>query len=339
MRVDRAARVIASVTLRTLLRRGFALIAVLAGTLAGGTVAVTNGGAVRQTGAGPAAAGCITETSVGDHTFNCNCNGLRVDARVPSACVRPGCGLILELHGDTGTGLLEDAHVKLRDLGVRDGYIVVAPTGPAIGREELGSTWSSSNDAALVDIVRQFARAYRTDAKRVHVTGFSRGGFVTWRLACDHADLFASAAPAGASTGADRGERTCFAAGRAPSRKIPLLLLMGRTDAAVGYPLIVAIRDAAIANYGTTQSETIAGDSTYTHTRWTSADGAVIEAFDHSYATVADGPWGFARGHCFPGSTTDPYARQYALPCKPPNTFVWGEEVMRFFRAHPMPQG
>jgi hypothetical protein len=37
-----------------------------------------------------------------------------------------------------------------------------------------------------------------------------------------------------------------------------------------------------------------------------------------------------------PGSTADPYARQYALACKPPNAFNWGEEVMRFFRAHPM---
>lgn len=283
----------------------------------------------------PAAAGCVTAVVTGDRTFTCS--GLRVDARIPSACEQPGCGLILELHGDTGTGLLEDAHVRLRDLGARDGFIVVAPTGPPFGNGERGSTWSSANDSAIVEIVRQFARVYRADPRRIHVTGFSRGGFVTWRLACDHSDLFASAAPAGASTGGDRGETTCFSRGRAPARKIPLLLLMGRTDAAVGYRLIVAIRDAAIANYGATRIQVLDGDATYTHTRWTSADGAVIESFDHAYETVANGPWGFARGHCFPGSTTDPYAPQYALPCKPPNSFVWGEEVMRFFKAHPMP--
>jgi hypothetical protein len=49
------------------------------------------------------------------------CDGLRVDARIPPACVQRSCGLILELHGDTGTGLLEDAHTRLRDLGARDG--------------------------------------------------------------------------------------------------------------------------------------------------------------------------------------------------------------------------
>jgi poly(3-hydroxybutyrate) depolymerase len=250
---------------------------------------------------------------------------------VPSACVAKSCGLILELHGDTGTGLLEDAHTRLRDLGERDGYVVVAPTGPK-------STWASSNDAALIDIVRQFMRSYHVDANRVHVTGFSRGGFVTWRMACDHADLFASAAPAGASNGSDRGERTCFAGGRSPVRKIPLLLLIGRTDAAVFFPLLVAIRDAAIASYRATPQPPLDGDATYSHRRWTSADGGIVETFEHSYETVHDGPWGFARGHCFPGSTASPYAPQYALPCQPPNAFVWGEEVMRFFRAHPMSQ-
>ena len=76
----------------------------------------------------PTPAGCITDVSAGDHTFTCG--GLMVDVRIPAACEAPGCGLILELHGDTGTGLLMDAHTKLRELGAQHGYILVAPTGP-----------------------------------------------------------------------------------------------------------------------------------------------------------------------------------------------------------------
>src|SRR4051812_14740903 len=76
----------------------------------------------------PTPAGCITDVSTGDHTFTCG--GLQVDARIPAQCQAPGCGLILVLHGDTGTGLLMDAHVKMRDLGQQHGYIVVAPSGP-----------------------------------------------------------------------------------------------------------------------------------------------------------------------------------------------------------------
>jgi hypothetical protein len=154
-------------------------------------------------------------------------------------------------------------------------------------------------------------------------------------LLCDHSDLFASAAPAGAGFGQNFGETTCFANNRAPSRKLPILFLMGEYDVSVGYANMVAIRDAAKADYGATGPITLDGDSLYTHDRWTGAN--VIETFEHKYATVTDGPWASAQGHCIAGSTTDPYAPQYAIPCKLPNAFVWGEEVMRFFRAHPMP--
>ena len=56
----------------------------------------------------PQARGCITDVAPGAHTFTCE--GLRTDVFVPAACARAGCGQILELHGDTGTGLLIDAN-------------------------------------------------------------------------------------------------------------------------------------------------------------------------------------------------------------------------------------
>jgi poly(3-hydroxybutyrate) depolymerase len=281
----------------------------------------------------PMPMGCIADVSTGDHTYSCG--GLAVDARIPAACQAPGCGLILVLHGDTGNGLLMDGHVKMRELGAQAGFIVVAPTGPPFGQGQPGSTWRASNDATLVQIVRDFASVFRVDMKNIHVTGFSRGGFVTWRLLCDHADLFASAAPAGAGHGNGFGEQTCFTAGRTPARKIPILFLMGRTDVSVGYSAMTQIRDGAIASYAATGPVNLAMDAAYRHDRWMGQ--GVIETFDHAYETVNDGPWASARGHCIAGSTTDPYAPQYAIPCKLPNAFVWGEEVIRFFRAHPMP--
>jgi len=273
---------------------------------------------------------CITDTSAGDHTFTCE--GLRVDARVPAACTRPGCGLILEVHGDTGTGLLEDAHTRLRDLGARAGFIVIAPTGPAFAQGVPGSTWSPANDLTLVDIVRQFASAFAADPKKIHVTGFSRGGYTTWRLACDHADVFASAAPAAAGV---TQNGPCFNGSHVPSRRIPILFLMGRTDANVTYANTSKLRDAAIAAYHATGPAMIAGDASYTHRRWTSADGGLIEVFEHAYENPPDGSWAGAKGHCIPGSTVDPKAPQYGLPCKGPTAFNWGEEVVRFFQAHP----
>lgn len=282
----------------------------------------------------PTPMGCIDDVSTGDHTYTCG--GLRVDARIPAACQAPGCGLILVLHGDTGSGLLMDAHIKMRDLGEQNSYIVIAPSGPPWPGGP-GSTWNSGNDATLVDMTNQFASVFRVDAKRIHVTGFSRGGFVTWRLLCDHADLFASAAPAGAGFGGGFGETTCFQQNRAPSRNIPIVFLMGRTDVSVGYSNMVGIRDAAIASYGATGPAVLDQDAKYTHDRWTGANGAVIETFDHAYENYPTSDFASAKGHCIVGSTTDPTAPQYAIPCQPPNAFVWGEQVMAFFIAHPMP--
>ncbi len=283
----------------------------------------------------PVASGCVTDVSPGDHVYTCG--GLMVDVRIPAACEAPGCGLILELHGDTGTGLLMDRHVLLRDLGAQHGFITVAPTGPPYGNGQPGSTWHDSTDAPLVDLVEQVRDVFRVDPKKIHVTGFSRGGFVTWRLLCDHSELFASAAPAGAGHGASFGEQTCFEQARAPSRKLPILFLMGRTDVSVGYQPMQEIRDGAITSYAATGPTVLAQDLRYTHNRWTGPGGELIETFDHAYETVSDGPWASARGHCIAGSTMDPYAPQYAIPCKGPNAFVWGEEVMTFFLAHPKP--
>lgn len=312
------------------MRRVRASIVVLA-ACGGGTAAP--GGDAQLDATPPVPSGCIADVSAGDHTFTCD--GLRVDVRIPAACEAPGCGLVLELHGDTGTGLLMDGHTRLRELGAQRGYVVVAPTGPPYGGLA-GSTWHASNDAMLVDLVRQLASVFRVDPHKIHVTGFSRGGFVTWRLLCDHADLFASAAPAGAGFGGGFGETTCFENGRAPSRPLPILFMLGRTDMAVGYASMTQIRDAAIASYGASGPQTIASDASYLHARWTGAGGALIETFDHAYETVADGPWASARGHCIAGSTTDPYASQYAIPCRSPNAFAWGDEIMQFFVAHPM---
>ena len=51
--------------------------------------------------------------------------------------------------------------------------------------------------------------------------------------------------------------------------------------------------------------------------------------------STADGSEAVYVGHCIPGSTVDPQAPRYAVACEPPNAFVWGEEVMAFFQAHP----
>jgi poly(3-hydroxybutyrate) depolymerase len=293
----------------------------------------------------PTPSGCITDVTPGDHTFTCE--GLSVDVSIPTACVKPGCGLITEIHGDTGTGALMDANTNLKALGKQRGFVVVAPTGPPWPGGP-GSTWHPSDDETVVTIIKKVAAVFRTDPKKNHVTGFSRGGFVAWRLLCKHADLFASVAPgtAGSSNGTSNGfscngvnEVSCpFDANQPdgmPAVEVPVLFLMGRTDTPVPLGCTSRIRAQAIAAWGLTTQSVVDGDAKYTHSRWSNAKGTVFESFEHSYETEPTGPFGDAKGHCFPGSTMDPFAPQYAVPCKLPNAFTWGEQVISFFEAHP----
>jgi dienelactone hydrolase len=274
----------------------------------------------------PTPQGCITDVGTGDRVYTCN--GLTVSATIPAVCQRPGCGLILQLHGDTGTGPLIDSHTKLHELGKQNGYIVLSPNGnPSV------PAWSQADDTKLIALTTLFRDVFRADSKKVHVAGFSRGGFAVWRLICKASDLFASAAPAAAGNG--NGEVTCFSGGQVPAQKVDIVFLMGRTDAPVPFGTMTSIRDNARSNYGTGTVQVVAGDSAYTHNRWINPQGLVVETFEHSYETRDDGPWGSARGHCFPGSTSDPFAPQYAVPCQGPNAFTWGAEVMKFFLAHP----
>jgi dienelactone hydrolase len=294
----------------------------------------------------PAPAGCVTDVSPGRHTYTCE--GLTTDVLIPEACQRPGCGLIMELHGDTGSGPLLDANTNLMALGDARGYIVVAPTGPLLGSDaSTGSTWLPADDDKLVAILGDIAAVFRTDARKQHLTGFSRGGYVTWRMLCQHADLFASVAPAAA--GADRGgacagviEVSCpfdpAQPGGMPARPIPVLFLIGRTDAAVPYACMTSIRDQAIAGWQLGAPQLLDGDAQYTHTRWSAPPGAaLLEVYEHSYQVVPDGTEAAFAGHCMPGSTFSPYAPAYAIACAPPNAFVWGEAVMEFFAAHADP--
>lgn len=290
----------------------------------------------------PTPSGCITDVTPGEHTFTCE--GFETNVSIPAACAAPGCGLITQIHGDTGTGALMDANTNLKALGKQRGFVVVSPTGPPWPGAEPGSTWRVQDDEKVVAIINKVAEVFRTDPKKNHVTGFSRGGFVTWRLLCRHADMFASFAPAtaGSSVGgtcSGVNEVSCpFDAAvkdGMPSVEVPTLFLIGRTDSPVPLGCTSRIRDQAIAAWGLTEGPNVDGNAQYTHRRWTNAKGTVLETYEHSYETVPNGPWGSAKGHCFPGSAMDPLAPQYAVPCKLPNAFTWGEQVITFFEAHP----
>jgi polyhydroxybutyrate depolymerase len=292
----------------------------------------------------PVPTGCITAVTAGTHTFSCQ--GYPVDVGIPASCPAKGCGLILELHGDEGTGPWMDAHTRLLTLGPAAGYVVLAPTAKPIGVvggvAYPGSSWAQTDDAAVIQITQSFISVFHLDPSRIHVSGFSRGGMMTWRLLCDNANLFASAAAGGAGPHRQalntNPEVECFEPGHVPSRHVDVLQLAGLQDMTVAYSTQLAIRNSAITQYGGNPATrtVVASNASFSHYRWAISGGATIEAFEHNYVLPAASAFAAGVGHCIPGSTVAASAN-YPVACQALTGFVWGPEMITFFNAHQKP--
>jgi dienelactone hydrolase len=283
-------------------------------------------------GDGPSTGCTLVDVSAGQHTYSCA--GLTYDVDIPAACASSSCGLVADVHGLSMSGIMEDNNTNLRRLGEQYGYIVVQPN--AAPAPPLSSWTPATDDPKVFAFIELAVSTLHADTKRVHMTGFSEGGYMTYRFLCDHADYFASVAPAagaGCAFGATAG---MWGSANVPSREIPVLAVNGTLDALVNFDSVaIPQRDEVLAGWHMGDAGTIvAGDSTFTRTRYTSPSGTVFEFIQHDYSSVQT----FTKGHCFPGSKDldggEP-GQVFGFACQPPNSFVWGDEVMKFFMAHP----
>jgi dienelactone hydrolase len=179
------------------------------------------------------------------------------------------------------------------------------------------------------------------------MTGFSQGGFMTWRFLCAHAELFASVAPAAAASscpviGNPSGAPACsFTGAEIPAREVPILYMHGQQDQNyIPFGCAQPQVDAIASAWGLTSDGVVASSPTFTRTRWSDASGTVVELLAHDYSSSEQVPLVSAsklQGHCFPGSTDpgDQPGQLFSFRCEQPASFVWGAEVVAFFLAHP----
>lgn len=166
---------------------------------------------------------------------------LKVDGRERSYLIRrdPGSGplpLLLVLHGGgTRAGQME-RYVALTEPARGAGYVVVYPQGYRNhwndGRLEVDSDAVRENvdDVGfLLALIDHLAAKGWIDPARVYVAGISNGAMMSLRLACAAADRLAGVMTVVGSLGVET------AAGCAPARPLPLLMLAGTADPLVPY--------------------------------------------------------------------------------------------------------
>lgn len=289
---------------------------------------------------------CIDAVTAAErHVFQCD--GVQFKVMLTQACVDRACGLIFDVHGWLSNPDEQEGRSNLARLaGEQGGYIVVQP-----GELSEPSSWDAQvHNPIVADFMHQAIRAFDVDRDRVHFTGFSQGGLMTWQFVCDYPDIIASAAPLSAI------EVGCFRAGDGPAREVPLFFISGtgdvliryynsNTSLSVPYTLMnvmydygmVAV-DADAYAYSPTGSlmvdasgkvdaatpgvsfEIVDGseEANYLWTRYTNGDGTVFEHLRHT------------NGHVYPDNPDSEI-----LPEEPAVWFSVGRAMLQFFMDNP----
>ena len=106
---------------------------------------------------------------------------------------------ILSLHGFGSSGLGHKRFFPLGDLAEKHGFLYCFPSG-------LDRNWNATNaccdfankhddSAYLRNLILWAQKKYSIDKNKVYVTGLSNGGFMSYRMAQDHADLITAIVP------------------------------------------------------------------------------------------------------------------------------------------------
>lgn len=237
---------------------------------------------------------------------------------LPSTLATPA-PLVIDFHGLTATPEREERVSTMRRKADATGFVVAQPAADLVGNA--WDTLEGSGDVAFaVAVVEDVAARTQLDRSRVFAVGYSAGGGMAARLACDAADVFAAV---GVVAGAHLGWGRCR-----PTRPVPLISFHGDADLIVpfdGFGLIPDIAEwsgfhADLNGCGAPPN--IREETPDVRiTQWSSCDaGADVVLY-----TVVGG------GHGWPG-TTDPSRVGDTTDSVSATDLIWD-----FFRLHAMP--
>jgi polyhydroxybutyrate depolymerase len=267
-----------------------------------------------------------------------------VSLHLPSPQPGTPAPLILLLHGYSGSAGEIEGYVRLARVAAARGILLAAPEGTVDG--DGNRFWNATDvccdldhsgidDAGyLADLIDEIQTVASVDPKRIYLVGYSNGGFMSYRMACEHADVVAAMVSlAGASFARSDDCR--------PTEPVAVLQIHGTADEFVRFD-------------GGELSEVIGSDgvlSTYpgaldTATAWAVYDGCAPELVEVGEMVDVDavisGPSGPAEAsvvratHCEPGG----HVELWTIPDGghfPNLAGAFAETLVDFLLAHPKP--
>lgn len=146
--------------------------------------------------------------------------------------------LIVALHGFTGNSQNVKKHWRLIPLVDEKNFILCIPEGTKNSRGQ--RFWNATEACCdlekigvddseyLISLVELIETKYAIDSKSIHFTGHSNGGFMSLRMACDHADKIASVQSLAGAMFLDPEDHV-------PSEPVHVLQVHGTDDKSIKY--------------------------------------------------------------------------------------------------------
>jgi polyhydroxybutyrate depolymerase len=145
---------------------------------------------------------------------------------------------VIVLHGGSGNYQSVQGFTQMNFVSNQNDFLAVYPQG--IGSAPPGYSWADGRnttaDQAGIDdvgfmskLIDRLYNDYNIDTNRVYICGFSNGGFMTQRLACETPELFAAIGGLGCSVDINLIQ-TCN-----PNQAVPMAYFSGTADPEVPY--------------------------------------------------------------------------------------------------------
>ena len=146
--------------------------------------------------------------------------------------------LLIMIHGAGGNAARAEEATGLTDAVAANDILVAYPNGTAANAVEGELAWNAgaccglARDEGIDDVgfivamIADIQSDYAIDPERIYLAGYSNRGMLSYRLACEHAELFAGIAVVSGAL----NYAPC-----APSNPLPVLIVHGTADATVPY--------------------------------------------------------------------------------------------------------
>lgn len=163
-----------------------------------------------------------------------------VTPRVPTSySASTPAPLLILLHGHGMTGAEQDEYLGLGTVATARGLLYVAPDGTAnSGGDQFWNATDAccspginvDDSAYLTAVIADVKARYNVDPRRVYIVGHSNGGFMAFRMACDHADKVAAIVSIAGATWSKAQAKRCQ-----PTESVATLQVHGKADQVIKY--------------------------------------------------------------------------------------------------------